>query len=192
MEEDDEITLWLRAAGLGDPEAAEAVFRSVYPRLRELARARLRRGGPQTLNTTALVHEVWLKGVGAEGSSFESRGHFFATAARAMRHVLVNRAEARQSQKRGAGARAQTLHEDQAVSEEPDLGLLDLDRALQKLEKISPRQGRVVECLFFVGFTIDETAEALAISPATVKRDWDMAKAWLFREMSKGDTRPPR
>lgn len=186
--QDDDITLWLQAAGLGDPDAAEALFESVYPRLRELAKARLRGGGEQTLNTTALVHEVWLKGIGGEGSDFRNRGHFFATAARAMRQILVNRAEARRSLKRGGGAAQETLDDGHTVEEEQDRGVLDLDQALQKLEKLSPRQGRVVECLFFVGFTIEETAEALEISPATVKRDWTTAKAWLFEEMNEGSS----
>ena len=190
MEQPQDITRWLEGAGLGDPDAAEALFESVYPRLRQLARARLRGQGPQTLNTTALVHEAWLKGVGAPGSSFKSRGHFFATAARAMRQVLVNRAEARCALKRGGGARDETLDEARAThaaAREPARELLDLDRALSKLEGLSERQGRVVECLFFAGFTIDETAEALELSPATVKRDWATAKAWLYREIAAAD-----
>lgn len=180
----DDITRLLVAAGEGSGEALDEVFEAVYPRLREIARAR-RRGwhGAHTMSTTGLVHEAYLKVAGSGSSKFENRGHFFATTARAMRQVLINYAEKRSAKKRGGGAAEVTLYEDDAVTEDAMEELLGLDDALRKLEAMSERQAHVVECLFFAGLNIQETAEALGISPATVKRDWATARAWLYREM---------
>jgi RNA polymerase sigma factor (TIGR02999 family) len=182
----DDITRLLAAASDGSDRAMDDVFEVVYPRLKEIARAR-RRGwqGSHTLNTTGLIHEAYMKVAGGLGS-FESRGHFFATTARAMRQVLINYAERQSAQKRGGGAAEVTLYDDDAVTEDAMDELLTLNEALRKLEEMSPRQGQVVECLFFAGLNIPETAEALEISPATVKRDWATARAWLYREM-QGD-----
>lgn len=185
--EPDDITRLLHAASDGGDGAMDDVFEVVYPRLKEIARAR-RRGwnGAHTLNTTGLIHEAYLK-VAGSGASFENRGHFFATTARAMRQVLINYAERQSAKKRGGGVSEVTLYDDDAVTEDAMDELLTLNDALRQLEEMSPRQGRVVECLFFAGLNIAETAEALDISPATVKRDWATARAWLFREMRADD-----
>ena len=183
----DDITRLLAAAGDGSDEAMNDVFEVVYPRLKEIARSR-RRGwqGSYTMNTTGLIHEAYVKVAGSGVGKFENRGHFFATTAKAMRQVLINYAEKRSAKKRGGGADEVTLYEDDAVSEDAMDELLSLDAALAKLETLSERQARVVECLFFAGLTIPETSEALDISPATVKRDWTTARAWLYREI-QGD-----
>lgn len=179
-----EITQLLVAAGDGHEGALDEVFASVYPRLRQLARSR-RRGwqGNHTLDTTSLIHEAYLKVASARAPRYESRGHFFAVAAQAMRQVLINYAEKKSAQKRGGGAAHVTLHERDAVTDNAMDEILTLDAALKRLEEMSPRQARVVECLFYAGFTIEETADALDTSPATVKRDWSAARAWLYREM---------
>jgi RNA polymerase sigma factor (TIGR02999 family) len=182
--EADDITRLLVAAGEGSSEAMDEVFEVVYPRLKEIARAR-RRGwqGSHTMNTTGLIHEAYMKVAGSGSGKFENRGHFFATTARAMRQVLINYAEKRSAKKRGGGVSEVTLYEDDAVTDEAMDELLSLDAALAKLEAMSPRQAQVVECLFFAGLNIAETSEALDISPATVKRDWATARAWLYRDM---------
>lgn len=181
--EADDITRLLAAASDGSDEAMDEVFQVVYPRLKEIARAR-RRGwqGAHTMNTTGLIHEAYLKVAGGS-STFENRGHFFATTARAMRQVLINYAERQTAKKRGGTAAEVTLYDDDAVTDHAMDELIALNDALKKLEQLSDRQGQVVECLFFAGLTIPETAEALDISPATVKRDWATARAWLYREM---------
>jgi len=183
----DDITRLLAAASDGSDGAMDEVFEVVYPRLKEIARAR-RRGwhGAHTMNTTGLIHEAYVKVAGG-GSAFENRGHFFATTARAMRQVLINYAERQSAKKRGGGAVEVTLYDDDAVTDDAMDELLTLNEALRKLEAMSPRQGQVVECLFFAGLDIAETAEALDISPATVKRDWSTARAWLYREMQDDD-----
>ncbi len=179
-----EITRLLVAAGEGDPGAMDEVFASVYPRLRQLARSRRRdwKGHP-TLNTTALIHEAYLKVASSQGAEYADRGHFFAVAARAMRQVLINYAERKRTAKRGGGGAQVTLREHDLVSDDAVDEVLALDQALRGLERLSDRQARVVECLFFAGLSVAETAEALGTSPATVKRDWTAARAWLYREM---------
>lgn len=187
----DDITRLLVAAEDGSPGALDEVFEVVYPRLREIARAR-RRGwqGSETVDTTGLVHEAYMKLASSGTAKYENRAHFFATTAKAMRQVLINYAEKQRALKRGGGASDVTLYEDDAVTDEALEELLSLDAALEKLTALSERQGRVVECLFFAGLSIDETADALEISPATVKRDWSTARAWLYREMSEGSPPP--
>ncbi len=184
----DDITRLLHAAHDGSDAAMDEVFEVVYPRLKEIARAR-RRGwqGAHTMNTTVLIHEAYMKVAGG-GRAFENRGHFFATTARAMRQVLINYAERQSAKKRGGGSLDVTLYDDDAVTDDAMDELLTLNEALEKLETMSPRQGKVVECLFFAGLNIPETAEALDISPATVKRDWASARAWLYREIRDGDS----
>ncbi|NNM33698.1 MAG: sigma-70 family RNA polymerase sigma factor [Gemmatimonadetes bacterium] len=184
----DDITRLLGAAQGGVPGAMDEVFASVYPKLREMAQSR-RRGwhGNFTMNTTALIHEAYVK-VARQGQDavYENRGHFFAVAAKAMRQVLINYAEKQSAKKRGGGAAQVTLYEKDAVHEEALDELLALEAALKKLETLSHRQAQVVECLFFAGLGVQETAEALEISPATVKRDWSAARAWLYREIQGG------
>jgi RNA polymerase sigma factor (TIGR02999 family) len=186
---DPDITGMLHAARAGDPDALNRLFPVVYEQLLVLAHAQRRRWvGDQTLNTVAIAHEAYLKLVGREAMAVVDRQHFFAVAATAMRHVLCNYARDRQRVKRGAGARHVELNE--AIHELP-IDLTDehageraaLDEALQKLEAINARQSRVVECRFFMDMNIEQTADVLGISPATVKRDWTMASAWLYREI---------
>lgn len=186
----DDITRLLAEAGGGDEAAMGVVIESVYPRLREIAEARRRSWrGDDTLSATAILHEAYMKVASSPNARFESRGHFFAVVARAMRQVLLNYAEMKGAAKRGGGDRPVTLQDGDIVSEGSAEELLALEAALEKLEAIHERQARVVECLFFAGLEIAETAEALDISPATVKRDWSAARAWLYREMERGEGR---
>ncbi len=182
----EDITRLLAAASGGDDEAMERVVASIYPRLREIAHAR-RRGwrGDETMDTTALVHEAYLKIARGSEAEYESRGHFFAVVATAMRQVLINYAEMKRAAKRGGGRVSVTLQEGDLIAEESLDEVISLGDALEKLEAIHPRQARVVECLFFGGFEIAETAEAIGISPATVKRDWTAARAWLYLEIER-------
>ena len=180
----DDITRLLEAASGGSPEALDEVFLSVYPKLREIAQARRRSWqGNLTLNTTALLHEAYVKVARNSAGDYENRGHFFAVAAKAMRQVLINYAEKQGAKKRGGDQRPVTLHDKDAVQDTDIDELLSLEAALKKLESLSERQARVVECLFFAGLGIEETAEAVGVSPATVKRDWSAARAWLHREI---------
>ncbi|MCC6250823.1 MAG: sigma-70 family RNA polymerase sigma factor [Rubrivivax sp.] len=184
------VTALLAGARGGDAQAMPALFALVYDELHRLARAQRRRWrGDETMNTTALVHEAFIKLTGGAAPRFEDRRHFFATASKAMRQVLVNYAESRQAAKRGAGAEHVPLddevHGAALVAEDTVGELLDLERALRALEARSPRQCRVVECRLFGGLSVDETAEALDISPATVKREWQVASALLLRDVSR-------
>jgi len=175
----------------GDAAAVEELFAVLYDELRAIAhRQRRRWQGDDTLQTTALVHEAFLKLVDQDRIAAESRAHFLGVAARAMRHILCNYARDQRAQKRGGGAVHVVLDESKgnAVSSnapsEPMGVLISLDEALRRLERVDPRQSKVVECRFFGGLTIEETAGALGVSQRTVKRDWAMAQAWLHREMS--------
>lgn len=183
----DDITRMLDAARSGDTHAQDELFESVYPRLRQIAKSR-RRGwrGDETMDTTALVHEAYMKIAASPDAEYENRGHFFAVAATAMRQILINYAEKKSAQKRGGGAARVELRDSDLVADEALDELLTLEAALRRLEELSPRQARVVECLFFAAYGVEETAEAVDISPATVKRDWAAARAWLYREMQGG------
>lgn len=184
------VTALLDEARAGDDRAMHRLFTAVYDELRRLARSHRRRwSGDDTMNTTALVHEAFLKLTAGAPLRFENRRHFFATASKAMRQVLVNYAEARHAAKRGAGAEHVPLEDDALVAEDTIDELLDLDRALRALEARSPRQCQVVECRLFGGLSVEETAEALDISPATVKREWQMASALLFRTVAPAAAR---
>ena len=172
----------------GNAAAVDELFALLYHELRAIAQRQRRRWrGDDTLQTTALVHEVFLKLVDQERIAAESRAHFLAVAARAMRHILCNYARDRRAQKRGGAFEHVALDEsrgdapDYSSSESSDV-LIALDEALRRLEKIDSRQSKVVECRFFGGLTIEETATALGVSPRTVKRDWLVAQAWLRRE----------
>jgi RNA polymerase sigma factor (TIGR02999 family) len=157
----------------------------VYHELRRIAHAQLRGERPgHTLNTTALVHEAYLKLVGVDRVEWRDRAHFYATAAGAMRRILIDYARARKRVKRGGEDTVQVpLVEALDVAVERSEDLLALDEALTRLETQNQRQGRVVECRCFAGLSVEETAAALGISPATVKRDWDFSRAWLNREL---------
>lgn len=179
----------------GSSSAFDALVPLVYEELHELARAQRRRWrGDETLDTTALLHEAYLKVAAADSPDWQSRSHFFSVAARAMRQVLIDYARAKATEKRG-GDRVQVSLDQlgpggltSTVDQKADgnEALLALDRALTRLERRDPRQCRVVECRFFGGMTIRETAAAVDMSTATVERDWAMAKAWLFREVQRG------
>ena len=181
-----DLTRLLAALENGDPAAFDDLFRLVYEELRNIAHRQLRgeREG-HTLATTDLVHEAYFALVGINQISWTGRAHFLAVAARAMRRVLINHATARNAQKRGGSHRQQTtLDVDALPAAMPDEQIIALDEALRRLEMRNDRYGRVVECRFFAGMSIEETATALSISPATVKRDWLLARAWLHRELS--------
>ena len=177
----------------GDPNAMGRLFTLVYDNLREIASTQRRRqSGGDTLTTTALVHEAFIKLFGSESHDFNNRAHFMAVAATAMRQILIGNARRKAAAKRGGGQGSATFEEVENalvadagfVSAKAD-ALLALDRALERLQQRSERQSRIVECRFFGGMSIEETAAALGISPATVKRDWSMAQAWLHREIER-------
>jgi RNA polymerase sigma factor (TIGR02999 family) len=174
----------------GDAAAVDELFALVYDELRGLARAQRRRWeGDHTLNTTVLVHEAYLRLVGQTSPEWEDRAHFMSVAARAMRHILIDYARQRQAQKRGGARERLSLDEIESSlagtdpSEARDEALLALDASLERLARESERQSRIVECRFFGGMTIEETAEAVGVSPATVKRAWTAAQAWLYRDL---------
>jgi RNA polymerase sigma-70 factor (ECF subfamily) len=167
----------------GDKQALEDLLPLVYDELRRLAKSYLQRERPgHTLQSTALVHEAYMRLVD-QNVSWQSRAHFFGIAAQMMRRILVDHARGKNAAKRGDGAVQVTLDEGLVAANERDVNVLALDAALTKLAALDAQQGQIVELRFFAGLSIEETAEILKISPATVKRDWAMAKAWLYREM---------
>lgn len=184
MSQKGEITQLLQAMAGGDPDAMDKLIPMVYSEMRAIAHGRMQgeRDG-HTLHTTALVHEAYLKLVDLDRIQYRDRTHFFAVAARAMRYILVNYARRRDAQKRGGGRYRVTLENAHLMTRQQALDVLALEDALEQLQSFSERPYRVVECRFFAGLTIAETAVALDISPATVKRDWNLARAWLNREL---------
>lgn len=170
----------------GDAPAAEELFPLIYHELRELARAKMAQQPPgQTLQPTALVHEAWLKIAGHNGASWNSRQHFFRAAAEAMRQILIDRARAKQRQKRGGGSvRVDLETVDLAADAEPEVLLL-VDEAVQALARESPEKAELVKLRFYAGLSIPETGEALGVSEKTVKRRWTHARAWLYRELQR-------
>jgi RNA polymerase sigma factor (TIGR02999 family) len=180
-----EITALLQAHAAGDAAALEELLPRVYGELRRIARIRLRRErSGHTLAATDLVHEAYLKLLPVERVDWRSRAHFFAIASRAMRNVLVDHAVRRGAAKRGAGVAVLVLNEQNAAAEQPLDELIALSEALTRLEQLDARQAQVVECRFFGGLSLDETAEALNTSAATVSRDWTFARAWLHNELA--------
>jgi len=170
----------------GDQQALDQLMPLVYGELRRLAQAYLRRErSDHTLQSTALVHEAFLRLVNQRNVQWKNRAHFFGIAAQLIRRILVDHARAHQAGKRGAGAFKLSLDEAIGVPDKQDLDLVALDDALQRLTGLDAQQGRIVELRFFAGLSIEETAEVLDISPATVKREWSTARAWLFRDLSK-------
>jgi RNA polymerase sigma-70 factor, ECF subfamily len=169
------------------PAAADELAPLVYNELRRLAAAYMRRERPgQTLQATALVHEAYLRLAGA-GTPWHDKRHFVGIAARSMRQILVERARARGAQKRWAGLDRVSLSDALAVAGEQETMLPALNEALDRLEQVDAEQARIVELRFFAGLSIEETADALGMSPATLKRRWSLARAWLYRELSVGD-----
>jgi len=180
-----DVTLLLDRARGGDRAALNALLPLVYEELRRVARRAMRRERPgQTLGATALVHEAWLRLSEARRLSPQDRAHFLAIAARVMRQILVERARARHAEKRGGHRQRITLDEALVPQTGRALDVLALDTALDNLAQLDPEQARVVELRFFGGMSVEETAEALAISPATVKRRWTIARAFLLRELT--------
>lgn len=164
----------------------DEVLSLVYDELRQVARHQLRgERSDHTLQPTALVHEAYLKLSRLDRIEWSSRAQFFAIAAQAMRRILVDHALGRRTAKRGGGRPPLSLDEAVAVSAEDGEQILALHEALSDLERVEPRLGRVVECRYFAGLSVEETAAALGISTATVKRDWSVARAWLHRELSE-------
>ncbi len=171
----------------GDQEALDVLMPLVYRELRAIAHRYLGRERPDhTLRSTALVHEAYLRLVQQGPVDTESRAHFVAIAARLMRQILVDYARSHRAAKRGAGYKVE-LDEAVAAPKVGSIDIIDLDDALNGLARIDEQQSHIVELRFFGGLTTEETAEALGISPATVKRDWNVAKAWLTRQMTRGN-----
>jgi RNA polymerase sigma factor (TIGR02999 family) len=169
----------------GDEAALNELLPQVYGQLRSLARYYLHKERPDhTLQPTALVHEAYLRLVDERRIDWQNRAHFFGIASVRMRQILVEYARSREAAKRGGGEYRLSLSEVDPVVEKRDMSLLALDDALQKLETLDPQKARTVELRYFGGLTIEETAEVLQISPATVKRDWNLARAWLRSEIS--------
>lgn len=185
------VTALLRAWSRGDERARDALVPLVYEELRRRAAVHLRRERRgHTLQPTALVHEVFLRLVG-QGVAWKDRAHFFGLASGVMRRVLVDHARARKREKRAGGWTRVELSEAVAIAEERDIDLVMLDQALVELAELDSRQAHIVELLFFGGLTIEDAAETLGISTATVKRDWRLARAWLHRRLKRGSSSIP-
>jgi len=185
-----DVTRILADVNAGNKEAMDALYSRVYDELRGLASGLIRQKGREyTLQATALVNEAYLRLVDQK-APWESRGHFFSVAAMAMRRILVDHARRRGAAKRGGGQSAQALDEAVALFEERSMDLVALDEALERLAKLDRDKSRLVELRFFAGLTIPEAAKVLGDSHATVERDWAFVKAWLMREVKKGDTFP--
>jgi RNA polymerase sigma factor (TIGR02999 family) len=188
-----EVMRLLREMQSGNGAAEDELFDRVYTELRRRAHGQRRRvKGAPSLRTTALAHEAYLKLVDQAEQSWSSRSHFFAVAATAMRHILIDRARRKRAQKRGGDAATRSLEalkqklgREVVMTEEDAEAFIVLDAALQRLEEEHPRTARGVECRFFAGMTIEETAEALGVSERTVSRDWTHAQPWLYREMKR-------
>jgi RNA polymerase sigma factor (TIGR02999 family) len=186
----EEITHLLLAWGSGDQLALEKLMPLVYEELRRLARHYMKhQPAGHTLQTTALVNEAYLRLIDSSRVQWASRAHFFAISAQLMRRILVDFARARTNQKRGGGARQLSLDQALEVSAERGPDLIALDDALTTLATMNPRQCQIVELRYFGGLSEEETAEALKVSERTVRRDWSLARAWLYRELSQEEDR---
>lgn len=180
----DEVTRLLRDWGGGDQRALEKLVPLIYNELRQMAHKCLyRERSGHTLQTTALVHEAYLKLIDQRDTRWQNRAHFFAIAAQAMRRILVDNARRHTAMKRGGPAEKLSLDDAANVSIKPDPILLPLDEALTRLAEIDPQQGKIVELRYFGGLTIKETAEVMDLSTDTIKGDWAMARAWLRKTL---------
>jgi RNA polymerase sigma factor (TIGR02999 family) len=183
----DELTQYLIRIGEGDAEASRLAFPYIYTELQRVARSvRFQFHGVDTLNTTAIIHEAYLK-LSNTDNRWQSSSHFYCVAAKAMRQVLLNAARAKNSDKRGGEVQHTSLdglHDLITLSPETSEKLIDFEDLLQQLEQQDILYGRIVECRFFAGMSIDDTAEALQVSPATVKRKWQLARNWLYIHLS--------
>jgi len=185
MSGSSEVTRALEDMSSGDPDALERLLPIVYDQLRRIADGALRQERPDhTLSATALVHETYLKLAQLDRISWEGRAHFFGAAASAMRRILISYARTRKRGKRGGGAAHVAVEDVVVAARERPEDLMALDEALERLAARNPRQSRVVECRYFAGMTVEETAAALGVSPITIKRDWTVARAWLHRELA--------
>ena len=184
----EEVTGLLLAWSEGEQTALEKLMPLVYAELHRLAKRYMRREhAGHTLQTSALVNEAYLRLIDARSVRWQNRAHFFAVSAQIMRRILVDFARAKQNLKHGGGrARQVTLDEGLVISPESGADLLALDEALERLAVLNERQSRVVELRYFGGLNEDEVAEALKVSPRTVRSDWSLARAWLYRELSRG------
>lgn len=179
-----DVTVLLRAWGDGDREAFDRLVPLLYAHLHDLAHRRLRgEFGARSVNTTALVHEAYLRMVDVQSARFRDRAHFLAMASRTMRRLLVDHARARNAAKRGGGAVPMDLDEDVLVSDEQADTISELDAALERLEAHDERQARILEQRYFGGLSLEETAEVIGVSLATVKRELRFARAWLAHEL---------
>lgn len=179
-----QITLLLRQWQAGSNDALEALMPRVYSELKRLAGSYLRRERPDhTLQTAALVNEAYMRLIDQTQISWQSKAHFFGIAAQIMRRILVDHARSHKAAKRGAGVPAVALDESLGRAQNQSIDLLHLDAALEKLERADQRQRKIVELRFFAGLSIEDVANVLGISPATVKREWAAARAWLYREV---------
>ncbi len=186
------ITALLRDWKSGDASAAEQLANLAYPELRRIAMYHCRRENrSSTLQCTAVVHEAWLR-LAQQNSCWTDRTHFFAYVSRLMRTILIDYARAKKSAKRGGGGVPFSLVDSDAVSNPPDVEVLELNAALEELELLDPTQGRIVELRYFSGLSIPETAEALGISTSTVNREWTVAKTWIRRRLVEGAERHAR
>ena len=181
-----QITALLVAWKAGDGEALQRLISVVYPEMRKIARVHLaRRSGGQTFESAALANEAYLRLIRAKGLECEDRAHFFAVCAQIIRRVLVDHARNRRRIKRGGGAVEVTLDEAFLPTRIDAIDVLALDEALESLSRIDARKCRVVELRFFGGLSVEESAEVLQVSPETVMRDWKMARAWLYRQLTR-------
>jgi RNA polymerase sigma-70 factor, ECF subfamily len=180
-----QVTQLLQQWQEGNQEALETLMPLVYKELKRLAGSYLRRErADHTLQSAALVNEAYLRLVDQSQTRWQNKAHFYGIAAQMMRRVLADHARGHNAAKRGAGMPELELNEAMAQAQSRSVDVLDLEEALQKLEKLDPQQGKIVELRFFSGLSIEDTANVLGISPATVKRDWAAARAWLFREVA--------
>jgi RNA polymerase sigma factor (TIGR02999 family) len=183
---DRDVSRLLTAWSAGEPGADERLFSTIYAALRKIAASHRRREGPaHSLQTTALIHEAYLRVKGQQHLAWKNRGHFFAVASQAMRRILVDHARRRKAAKRG-GVLAHSPLDSVVLAVAGPVDLVVLDIALQKLERVDPQGAKVVELRFFAGLTVPEAAEALGVSHATVERDWTAARVWLRRELGTG------
>jgi RNA polymerase sigma factor (TIGR02999 family) len=179
-----EVTQILQAIDSGDPQAAERLLPLVYDELRKLAASKLRHEQPQTLQATALVHEAYLRLVGNDAARpWDSRGHFFAAAAQAMRRILIESARRRATQKRAGDREREDLDAGNIFAPEISDDVLELDEALQKLKQLEPQAAEIVNLRYFAGLTLPEIAQLFGISTRSVDRQWAYARAWLHQEL---------
>jgi RNA polymerase sigma factor (TIGR02999 family) len=185
------VTALLHEWESGQSAAFDRLVELAYPELRRIAKRHCSREGlSSTLQCTAVVHEAWLRLAHAQQPDYKDRAHFFAFASRLMRTILIDHARARKSRKRGGGIPSFTLIDSDAVTTQPEVEILELNSALEELEKLDPMQGRIVELRYFTGLSIAETAEAVNVSESTVKREWIVAKTWIRRRLLEGKRKP--